>query len=526
MPPTNSAIAQQWAKLSQGQRDEVLKQMTPEEAERLASEMGWEGHATGIRARPGPFTIAGMKDRALELVRRGSSYLPTIGGIAGGLIGGTLGTPADVASGPVGTAAGAIAGSGVGGAAGEVARQGVLHATGLDRYDTQATSGQRALSVYDQGMMQAGSEAIGQGVGRMLRPTLQRTISKLYYAGGLGAHDNGALESVFNDIAKTERLTGNQATTVGGFLKLLDTAKGDIGNEVDLSLAQKVSQDGKMIPLGSAKADTTPIADRIKTLLTAHPSDQKWNPAKLASIRKRAAMYSTPETFRNLTDRRIILNDHLAALYSLPAGEQRSYLLAHPELEIDKAEADAIRDTVYPAMDRAAKKPIGTTARLQQRRGAIMQLSNTVDKHLDKLQAKTKQIAGAPLWERGNVSAYESSTGRPGFSVHRLTGLIHTPNPERAANKKVASAFGHTVGSKVATGLSSKPGMEVMSLPLRYLATPDVPLGADEETPPPLSLRELRGEAERRKQTRAGPQSMNRPYNYVFDERQQKIIPA
>ena len=183
--------------------------------------------------------------------------------------------------------------------------------------------------------------------------------------------------------------------------------------------------------------------------------------------------YSKPETFRNLTDRRIILNENLSAMYSLPPGEQRAYLLAHPELEIDKAEADAIRDVVYPEIDDASGPPLGTTAKLQQRRGAIMGLSNTVQKHLDQLEVKTKTLAGLPVWERGNISTYGTTSGRPGVAVHRLSSLLRTPNPEAAANKRVASAFGHTVGSKIATPLATKPGMDVMALPFRYLAAPE-----------------------------------------------------
>src|SRR5579872_177622 len=101
--PKNSRTAQAWAGLTPDQRDEALKQMSPEEVERLATEMGWEGHATGLRARPEAFSVAGLKERAYDLVKRGVSYLPTAGGVVGGLVGGALATPSDVATGPAGT---------------------------------------------------------------------------------------------------------------------------------------------------------------------------------------------------------------------------------------------------------------------------------------------------------------------------------------------------------------------------------------------------------------------------------------
>ncbi len=493
--PVKKSTADAWNALSADQRDEALKQMTPDEEQRLATELGWGGHATGLSAQPGILTVKGLKDRAMEFIRRGSSYLPAAGGTVGGIVGGSVGTPADIVSGPVGTAVGAVGGSAIGGAAGEAVRQGVLHATGLDKYEEPLTAGERAVQIAKEAATQGAAELLGQGAGKMLRPTLQRTIAKLYYAGGIGAHDNNALESVFQDIAMTERLQGNKATTVQGFVNVLNQAKRNIGNEVDLSMAQKVSRGDKMVPLGDAEANTAPIAERIKELIAAHPSRIKWDKTGLTNIKKRAMQYSKPETFRNLTDRRIILNENLSAMYSLPPGEQRAYLLAHPELEIDKAEADAIRDVVYPEMDHASGRPLGTTAKLQQRRGAIMGLSNTVQKHLDQLQVKTKTLAGAPVWERGNISTYGTTSGRPGVAVHRLSSLLRTPNPEKAANKRVASAFGHTVGSKIATPLATKPGMDVMALPVRYLAAPEAPLEAPEEEEQMPSISDLRQQA-------------------------------
>jgi hypothetical protein len=495
--------------------------MTPEETERLASEMGWEGHATGMQARPGLLSIAGMKERAYDLVRQGSSYLPTAGGVVGGIVGGVLGTAAS----PVGTAAGALMGSAVGGAAGEVARQGELHAYGLDKGDPQPTAGKRALNVFDQAMVQAGSEAVGQGAGRLLRPTLSKTIAKLYYAGGIGAHDNGALESVFEAIAKMEKLAGNKTTTVGSFLQLLDTTKKSIGSEVDSSMMSNVMRNGKPIPLGDAEIVPIKVADPLNALTKSHPSEAEMNPTKLKMFKQRALLYQKPRSFKWLTDRRIVLNNHLSGLYEKTPGEQALYLFEHPDLEADRVEADAIRDTIYPEMDRAAGKPPGTTAVLQQRRGSIMSLSKTVDKHLNKLQAKSKAAAGAPVFERSNISSYESTSGRPGLSIHRLTALVHAPNPERAANKKVASAFGHTVGSKVAKGLSSPVGVEIMSLPLRVLASPEAPEPDEDDQP---SLKDLRNQVEQRRKTAAppGPQSSAKPYTHYYDEKSGTIIPA
>ncbi len=498
MPPQDKTdIRAAWGSLSQEQRDDALKQMQPDEIENLATRLGWFRGGATVSAAPARGSIPWLKQQALGLVERTSRYLPTVGGAAGGVAGGALATPADVATGPLGTAAGAAAGSYVGGAMGEAARQGLLHLAGLDNEPENWE--QRAGRMADAGDWNAVSELVGQGAGRMLRPTLSRSLAKLYYAGGLKAHDNGALESVFEDIARTEKLMGNKATTVGGFLNVLNQAKRNIGNEVDTELLSKVKRGGKLIALGDAEIVPMQVADRLTALTTAHPSEAELNPAGLKMFKDRALLYQKLRSFKWLTDRRTVLNDHLAGLYEMAPGEQRLYLNEHPELAADKVEADAIRDTIYPEMDRYSAKPPGTTAKLQQRRGAIMGLSATVQKHLDKLQVASKKIAGAPLLERGNISAYATGAGRPGLSAHRLTSLIHTPNPERSAGQRVAAAFGHTAGAKVAGALSNPTGMEVMSFPLRYLATPDAPPEEqDEETQSPPTLKELRDEAARR----------------------------
>ena len=453
-----------------------------------------------MQARPGVFTVPGIKERALDLVRQGSRYLPDIGGAVGGVVGGIVGTPLDVVSGPAGTVVGAVGGAATGGAAGEALRQGALHATGMDKQDQPQTWGERAGKVGKQAAYQGGAELLGQGAGKLLRPTVARTINKLFAAGGLGKGEVGELETVIGDLARTEKAAGNKTATIGQFHDLLNTTKRNVGNEVDLAMAQPVLRNGKMIPLGSAEANVDPIRESIRNLARSHPSNFKWNLSRIKEVLSRSHGYDKPETFKNLTDRRIVLNNNLRGLYSLPKGEQQAYLLAHPSLEIDKAEADAIRDVIYPEMDRAAGKPAGTTAKLQARRGALMSLSSAVEENVKKLQAKTQEMAGSSWYERGHISEYGTTGGRPGLAAHRISAMVHAPNYTAGANRKVASAFGHTgykgIRSKTAKGLSTPAGMEVMTLPVRLLATPDAPLdAAQEEEEQSPSVGELRDKA-------------------------------
>jgi hypothetical protein len=89
-----------------------------------------------------------------------TDLLPTIGGIAGGVIGGIGGT---VAGAGVGGVPGAIGGATLGGAAGEAGRQLVNRATGREAPGTPAEA---ATSIGLQGGLQGAAEAVGGAVTR------------------------------------------------------------------------------------------------------------------------------------------------------------------------------------------------------------------------------------------------------------------------------------------------------------------------------------------------------------------------
>jgi hypothetical protein len=464
-------------------QESFLKSLGPEERVDFATKMGWFGHIKAFSASPKAGTIPWMKEKAYSMLDWTANQLPTIGGIGGGFGGGVVGELIDPLGGGV---PGGIIGSGVGGGVGEAARQGILHAQGYDKYDSpeSKTLGRRSLGVAEEFVGQAVGEAVGQGFGKLLRPTLERSLAKLYYSGGIKYGNplgKGDLESVVDDIMKTEKSGLGKATTVGDFLNVVKQTKEDIGREVDNQLALPINQNGKMVMLGQAHADSRPIVTAIQNMATADPSIVKEaainkagkEAAYLEHIRQEALKFSqTPWTYQELTSKRIRLNNELAALYEQPPGLQRAYLLDHPNLAVAKAEADAIRDVVYPKMDILTGKPMGTTAELQGKRGSLMSIENQVNEHLAKLKTAARQAKGAPPLEKANVSTYGTSAGKPGFAVHRLTGLVHTPNPEAKADRQVAKAFVHGVGPNLRKGLSTKAGQELMSVPTRLLAKP------------------------------------------------------
>jgi hypothetical protein len=355
------------------------------------------------------------------------------------------------------------------------------------------------------------------------------------------------------DLMAAEK-AGNKVVTVGDLSSLIKQEKLDTGNTVNLFMQRPVTRNGQTMPLRDAKANTTAIFDRIHDLLTQHPSEAQGaigdNPVKRKAIENAALKYVIPRSYGELADRRIVLNNLISQFYSLPGNEQQALLLKFPRIEIWKNEADAIRDLVYPEMDRAAGVPLGTTKTLQEKRGALISLSKVFDEKVGipaQLHAKSREIAGMPWWKRGSFSTYMSSGGHPGGSMHRMGAMIIKPDPEAEGNRLVASAFGNKLMTKAAKAITTPTGTEIMSMPLRNLFTPGGRLGVhlhlkpqendgqeddtqDQDTPGPKSsvqnLRELKKEAEKRRPSAQSAKTETKPYTHIYDPISGTIVTA
>lgn len=405
-----------------------------------------------ISAQPSMWSIPGLKSRAYALRNSAVDQLPGVGGIVGGLIGS--------GAGPGGTIVGAAAGGGLG----EDARQALEEH--LYPNEKKMTPRQAVTGMAKQAAIQAGSELIPRIVGNIVRPAT--AVEKLSYVGKLGAGEDVA--PAMEELTRTERMPGNQIKTVGDYLGVLDQTKKRIGTEVSAALKTPVkTQEGK--PLGSLEADTTSISDRIANLASKHLSEKETNPTKLTMFKNRALSYQTkPHTFEWLFDRRQVLNDELNRFYSLSTpGEKATYLNQHPDFEADKAEADAIRDLVYPQMDKAAGKPAGYYAGLQKKYGSLIGVENATKRNVEKLAASGRVERGAPITERVSGSSYISGEGRPGISLHRLHNVLSKPNPIGKLDSAAKSAFGHSIPTKVGAAIGSDAGVGIMSAPIRYL---------------------------------------------------------
>ncbi len=420
-----------------------------------------------VSAAPAKWSLPWLKSEALTLRDKAVNALPAVGGAVGGLIGGAAGSE----SGP-GAIIPATAGAAAGGGLGEDVRQ--FMTEHFHPEDKKMTAKEAAKGIGKQAGLQGASELLPGLVAKVFRPA--SAIEKLSFVGNLGPRED--IAPALSELQQTEKMAGNQVKTVGDYLNVIDQTKNRIGTEVGASLKIPVQTKVGKVPLGAMEADTTQVSDALTNLATKHPSEVQMNPQKLTRFKARALDYQKNQrSYAWLFDRRQVLNEELNRFYSLPTdGEKSTYLNLHPDFEADKAEADAIRDVIYPQMDKAAGKPAGYYADLQRKYGAITRVGNATQKNVEKLAAKGKVQRGAPLSERTSASTYLSEGGRPGFSLHRIHGIISPANPVKHLDSAAKSAFGHSALTKTGSALSSNVGREVLALPLHYLANPDAPV--------------------------------------------------
>lgn len=453
--PMDQSIAAQWKGFDETRRKALLEKMTPEQKSKLRRLLEQKPTAT-VSASPPLFSLPGLKSAAMTARDKIINQLPTIGGTVGGLIGAAAGSE----SGPGAIATGA-AGAGAGGGLGETLRQGLTEH--FHPEDKKMNPAEALTGIGEQVAGQGASELVGGAVGKAVAPSLKGAINKLYFAGNLGPKEE--LEAVMPDIIAAEK--AKPVKTIGEFIDAVGEMKNKVGNEVDISLKTPVTTPKGNVPLSSVESSGQPIADRIKKLITDHPSNEQMDAGKIRAIKNRALQYGKPHTYGWLNDRRIVLNSELKNFYALATpAEKAQYLATHPNFEVDKAEADAIRDIVYPEMDKAAGKPQGYFENLQRKRGALKSIESQAQKHVEELRTKTKKLKGAPISARPRVRLGES--GKPTIYTY-LSAFLPPADLEAKSSKQVAKAFGHTAPRRVAKFLSTQPGKEVNALPLREL---------------------------------------------------------
>lgn len=285
-----------------------------------------------------------------------------------------------------------------------------------------------------------------------LGKSTDKTTAKLAFGSGKGS--TIPIEATRSDLLKT--VSGSGAPeTVRDFLATVNTTKSNLNQEFTNALGPHANQ--QIVPVD--------VSRRILDLITPNMQQTAEGRAEAQYIRKAATEFQKPWTLAQLNSERMGRFADLGSYHNkLPVGKYMAER-GNVNVAIDKAVNDAIKDTIYPMMDRFTGKPAGFFADLQGRVSNLISLQNSLDKQVNELHDVAMRQKGAPLFSRGRIRANIGESGTPRFWMSNVLSALHAPNDEATANKAIRSAF--------ASGAS--PESFIMALPVKVLLSGEVP---------------------------------------------------
>lgn len=434
-------IADQWKVLNPQQRDQAIARMTPEQKTQLASALGFKGSSPAPKAEtPGFLTKA--KDYAVD-------SLPAIGGTVGGV----LGAAAGVESGP-GAVATEMLGAAAGGALGERARQFIK--------DPKMESTESAMRMAGQGSLQAvnelGGRVAGKIAGKVLAPIAERFPVLQHYpflatlvgfgektspkaaehltsAAATPGNAGKVLDAVANtvgDIEQEMRKLPASQRTVEGFLSSVNARKD----------AMNVESGAALLPIAGQRTVPMGVSTRIRSLIHPYMDHTASGRAEKSAIIRASKDFEKPWTYQDLDAMRTTLASQLSKHRAKGTVARYAAQKGDTDLAIDNMIEGGLRDTVYPAMDRAAGKPAGYFANLKGRQSSLIQLQDILEKRISDLkgQQAVSSVGSRFTHENVGVSAHPGSL--PRASVYGLKNAVLGPKKVlKQANKQVGKAF-------------------------------------------------------------------------------------
>lgn len=467
-------IAEQWGKLDADQRKEAMARMTDEQKHQLADALGYGGspRIATVSAAPPKGSLKDIEGRLMTARDWLIDQLPGAGGFVGGLIG--LGAGAETGPGAVATSA---VGAAAGGGLGEDARQ------MLDEHfhpEDAMTPKTAALKLLRQTALQGGNEVAGQVAGRVVGSGIHAAADKAglindalekypflkdLFSVGEGrspravphlvaatadrpARDQagqalGYISNTIGDIEQELTKLPEKERTVNGFLKAVNARKDAMNAEKAGAMMAPVDVPGvaKKIPLAAVETVPTGIADRIKALITPSMEQTPEGRYEAKIILNTAKDYEKPWTFRQLDDMRMRVRARLDAFHRLEPVPQYTAKKGSITKAIDDAIERGIKETVYPAMDRAAGKPEGYFANLQARQANLIGLQNLLDKRVKHLAGAQAIGEVTPALSKENISLSAHPGSMPRAGLYGIRDAIARTREMNQASRHVSKAF-------------------------------------------------------------------------------------
>ncbi len=332
----------------------------------------------------------------------------------------------------------------------------------------------------------AAGGAVGTVINALLlkgasKPTGEMAANKFAFAADLKTGIEDA-QQVLPDI---QRHLPTANPTVQDTVTAINKAKDGMNTEAGIA----------MQPIAGKEFVPTEISDRIKSHITPDMAKAIDGNAVAGMFKKFATQFEKPWTFKELDALRMRWWAEIKGFEEMAPADKTAYAKAHPEVAAMAEAVDAIRDIVYPAMDRATGKPEGYFANLKGRQSTLIHLQKVLEKRVDTLTTMTKKIHGAPRLSQENVSIYGTQR-HTGFSAHRLQNIIKKPNPLGEANAAMSRAF---TGRPIPKAL-------LYSLPVRTLLMDEEP---EQKPKTPAQMKKDISEI----RDRYTPQSSSNPFN-------------
>lgn len=306
---------------------------------------------------------------------------------------------------------------------------------------TAGEAGLKSLGVSPEWSEFLTNAAMMFGGGKKAFKTLSDTqrAGKLSLAGATPAQGEamvGPAEKTMQTLLGAARTMGGNIKTVGDGLRVIQTAKDNLNSQWGNSIGPYANAPGPITPQG-----TFPVADAILKLKDKIPATTAEGRAERAYIDQKAAEFQNPVTFGDLDKERMRANSRLHAFEKKGDSAQYAAVGSNVGTAVDKAIADSIRDTIYPAVDKLAGLPDGYSRSIKDQVGNLMQLEDGLTQAGKDVHAKTARAQAASPFDRARMGTTIGSGGGLRGWVSNVKGAMIPPNPEGKANSAVSAAF-------------------------------------------------------------------------------------
>lgn len=180
-----------------------------------------------------------------------------------------------------------------------------------------------------------------------------------------------------------------------------------------------------------------PVVAALENLENKLGNTTAQDKAARSYIKDLKSRFQKPLTIGELDKQRIAANNRTRAYWKQNDAAQYGKAGADVGTAADVAIANAIRDSVYPFVDRLVGKPSGYFANLKQRVGALMNMSSDLKENMEATEKQSMKAIGSG----GHLPKVRGVVGMHGLPHAYLSEPMAGSDPFKVANKAAGRAF-------------------------------------------------------------------------------------